>query len=399
MNIFKKAYCRIVQTVFKCALPLLPYREPKIINSVQELAPLFEKLKIKSILLITGPHLYAAQVTKPLETVLAERGIACTVYSETQANPTIKNVESALKRYEENACECIIAFGGGSPMDCAKAVGARVAYPHKSLTRLKGVLKVKRETPTIIAIPTTAGTGSEATLAAVITDDEKQYKFAISSFPLIPSYAVLDPTLTLTLPPALTATTGMDALTHAIEAYIGRSADARTGEQALQAVKLIFDNLETAYLCGNDYVARKNMLEAAYLAGIAFSKAYVGYVHAIAHSLGGKYNVAHGLANAVLLPVVLESYGKAAHKKLHQLGVAAGVADGTDSHEVGANKFIAAIKGLNAKLNVPEKLDCIIEKEVPQLAKLADKEANPLYPVPKLFSAKQLQPIYYQIKK
>lgn len=399
MNVFKKAYCRCVQTVFKCAIPLLPYREPKIINSVQELAPLFKEQKIKSVLLITGPHLYAAQATKPIEAILNEGQVACTTYHETKANPTVANAESALHLYHANKCECIIAFGGGSPMDCAKAVGARVAYPQKSLPQLKGVLKVKRKTPPIIAIPTTAGTGSEATLAAVITDDERHYKFAISSFPLIPNYAVLDPTFTLTLPPRLTATTGMDALTHAIEAYIGRSADAQTGKKALQAVALIFGNIERAYQCGNDYVARENMLKAAYLAGVAFSKAYVGYVHAIAHSLGGKYDVAHGLANAVLLPVVLEGYGKAAHKKLHNLAVAAGVAQREDSHKDGARKFICAIRELNARMGIPEKLEGIAEEDIPHLAKLADKEANPLYPVPKLFNAKQLQRFYYRIKK
>lgn len=399
MNVFKKAYCRVVQTVFRCALPLLPYREPKIYNSVSQLSLLFDNLGAKSILLITGPHLYASQATKELENLLAQKNIACTVFSQTKANPTVQNVESALALYNANNCQCIIAFGGGSPIDCAKAVGARVAYPNKNLSELKGVLKVKRKIPPLIAIPTTAGTGSEATLAAVITDENTCDKYAISSFPLIPNYAVLDAKLTATLPPHLTATTGMDALTHAVEAYIGRSTTKQTRKMALAAVRLIFENIEKAYEDGNNLCARENMLNASYLAGVAFSQSYVGYIHAIAHSLGGKYNIPHGLANAVIMPPVLEGYGKSAHKKLHELAIAAGVATSRDSHEVAANKFICAIKELNFKMGIPQTLEGICTQDIPALAKHADKEANPLYPVPKLMCAKQLQKFYYQIKK
>lgn len=399
MNVFKKAYCRIVQTAFRLALPLLPYREPELYKSVSDLSPLFDKLGVKKVLLITGPHLYSSHATKELEELLSKKLIACTIYCQTKANPTVENVHNALELYNTNGCECIIAFGGGSPIDCAKAVGAMVAYPNKNLSKLKGVLKVKRKIPPLIAIPTTAGTGSEATLAAVITDEKTCDKYAISSFPLIPGYAVLDEKLTLTLPQRLTATTGMDALTHAVEAYIGRSTTKETREKALTAVKLIFENIENAYTDGNDLCARRNMLNASYLAGVAFSKSYVGYIHAIAHSLGGKYNLPHGLTNAVLMPVVLEGYGKSAHKKLHKLAIAAGVATQTDSHEVAARKFICAIKELNLKMGIPQKLEVICNQDIPTLAKHADKEANPLYPVPKLMSAKQLRKFYYAIQK
>lgn len=279
----------------------------------------------------------------------------------------------------------------------AKALGARIAYPKKSLGELKGVLRVLRKIPTLIAIPTTAGTGSEVTLAAVITDSEKQHKYTLMDFTLIPRYAVLDPTVTYTLPPHLTATTGMDALTHAVEAYIGRSTSKETRRKALEATALVFGNIEKAYANGRDYEARANMLKAAYLAGVSFSKSYVGYIHAVAHSLGGQYNVPHGLANSVLMPIVLESYGKTAYKKLHKLGIAAGVSSQSDSREVGAKKFIAAIKGLNARMEIPEKITGIKREDIPQMAKHADKEANPLYPVPKLMNAKELQKFYYQV--
>lgn len=397
MNVFKKFYCRVFQTVFRAALPLLPYREPEIMHSVNDVASLTDKLGVKSVMLVTDSGLRGAGITAPLEKLLEEHGVKCVVYDKTRANPTVANVEEALRLYNQENCGCLIAFGGGSSMDCAKAIGARVAYPKKPLSKLKGTLKVIRKIPTLVAIPTTAGTGSEVTLAAVITDSEHNHKYPMNDFSLIPRYAVHDPSVTFTLPPSLTATTGMDALTHAVEAYIGRSTTKETRQKALEATKLIFQNIKKAYDDGKDYEARANMLKAAYLAGVAFSKSYVGYIHAVAHSLGGQYNIPHGLANSVLMPYVLEAYGKKAHKKLHRMGVAAGVADETDSHEKGAEKFIGAIKSLNAQMNIPEKLKGIKKEDIPHMAKYADAEANPLYPVPVLMNAKELERFYYAV--
>ena len=282
-------------------------------------------------------------------------------------------------------------------MDCAKAVGARIAYPKKSLDQLKGLLRVLRKIPTLIAIPTTAGTGSEVTVTAVITDSEKKHKYTMNNFTMIPSYAVLDPRVTYTLPPSLTATTGMDALTHAVEAYIGGSTSEETRALATEAVKLIFANIEIAYKDGPNYEARKNMLRAAHKAGIAFSKSYVGYIHSVAHSLGGQYNIPHGLANSVLMPIVLEEYGATAYKKLHKLGIAAGVAAEQDSHKEGAEKFIKAIRTLNSNMKIPETLSGIKKEDIPGMAKHAAKEANPMYPVPKLMNAKELEQFYYKV--
>ena len=217
------------------------------------------------------------------------------------------------------------------------------------------------------------------------------------SFPLIPHYAVLDAKLTYSLPPHLTATTGMDALTHAVEAYIGRSTSKETRRLALEATKLVFGNVDKAYTDGHNHEARENMLHAAYKAGIAFSKSYVGYIHAVAHSLGGRYGTPHGLANAVIMPYVLESYGKCAYKKLHRLGVAAGVCSENDSHEVGAKKFIEAIKALNAKMNISDKITGIKQEDISDMARHAEREANPLYPVPKLMTRKELEGFYYTI--
>lgn len=262
---------------------------------------------------------------------------------------------------------------------------------------MKGVLRVLRRLPPLIAIPTTAGTGSEVTLAAVITDSERHDKYALMSFPLIPHHAILDASLTVSLPASLTATTGMDALTHAIEAYIGRSTTRHTRRLALEATRLIFANIQTAYADGHQLEARSNMLHAAYKAGAAFSQSYVGYIHAVAHSLGGQYGTPHGLANAVILPYVLDEYGACVHRKLHELGVVAGVCNVRDTHQAGAEKFIRAIRELNAAMGIPDKLPGIRPEDIPHLAEHAEKEANPLYPVPRLMTAEDLQAIYTQI--
>ena len=397
MNIFAKIYCRVFQTAFRMALPVLPYREPEIIRSCAEIGKVAKKEKISSVLIVTDKGIVNNGLVDPVVAALQTSGISYYIYADTQPNPTVQNVEDALQAYQANHCDALIAIGGGSSMDCAKAVGARVAYPKRTVNQLGGKLKVWHKLPTLIAIPTTAGTGSETTLAAMITDSKTHHKYAIMSFPLIPKYAVLDASLTYSLPPHLTSTTGVDALTHAVEAYIGRSTSKETRRLSLEATKLVFENVEEAYKDGNNHTARENMLHAAYKAGIAFSKSYVGYIHAVAHSLGGKYGTPHGLANAVVMPYVLESYGKSVYKKLHRLGIAAGVATEEDAPMTGAIKFINAVKALNAGMNIPEKLPGIQKEDIPSLAKHAAKEANPLYPVPKLMNTRQLEQFYYMV--
>lgn len=398
MNLFKKFYCRAYQTVFKIMIPLLPYREPKILKSNDDVVNILKSNNKHKVLLVTDKGINSLGLTKSLENSILDANIGVVVYDETVANPTTDNVESAREMYLSNGCDSIIAFGGGSAMDCAKAIGARIARPNKSLNKMKGVLKVLKKIPLLIAVPTTAGTGSETTLAAVITDSKTRHKYAINDFPLIPSYALLDPTLTIGLPKFVTATTGMDALTHSIEAYIGRSTTRKTRDCALKSIKLIFENLLTAYEDGGNLQARENMLHASYLAGVAFTVSYVGYVHAIAHSLGGKYNTAHGFANAVILPYVLKKYGRSIYKKLYEMGVYAGLFDKSISHEVGAKLFIEKIEELNDKLNIPNHIDDIKREDISELAKTAEKEANPLYPVPVLFTSKELEKIYYEVK-
>ena len=397
MNPIKAIYCRTVQAVLRAALPVLPYREPEVFHNCGELSTVFQKENIRRVLIVTDAGIVRSGIAAQLEAVLDEDDISYAVYDQTRPNPTVVNVEQALSLYRRYRCQALIAIGGGSSMDCAKAVGARLARPGTPLGKLKGTLRILRPLPTLIAIPTTAGTGSETTLAAVITDTQAQHKYVMNDFVLIPKYAVLDALLTLSLPPHLTATTGMDALTHAVEAYIGRSTTRQTRQEALEATRLVFANVERAYRNGKDYEARSNMLTAAYRAGIAFSRSYVGYVHAVAHSLGGQYNIPHGLANAVLLPYVLERYGSCIHRKLHDLAIAAGVADAQESDAGAAAKFIRAIRQLNARMGIPATLEGIRPEDIPVMAAHAEKEANPLYPVPRLMTREELTFFYEQV--
>ena len=397
MNPIKAIYCRTVQAVLRAALPVLPYREPQVFHNCGELSTVFQKENIRRVLIVTDAGIVRSGIAAQLEAVLDADDISYAVYDQTRPNPTVVNVEQALSLYRRYRCQALIAIGGGSSMDCAKAVGARLARPGTPLGKLKGTLRILRPLPTLIAIPTTAGTGSETTLAAVITDTQAQHKYVMNDFVLIPKYAVLDARLTLSLPPHLTATTGMDALTHAVEAYIGRSTTRQTRQEALEATRLVFANVERAYRNGKDYEARSNMLTAAYRAGIAFSRSYVGYVHAVAHSLGGQYNIPHGLANAVLLPYVLESYGSCIHRKLHDLAVAAGVASPQEEDAGAAAKFIRAIRQLNARMGIPETLEGIRPEDIPVMAAHAEKEANPLYPVPRLMTRDELTFFYEQV--
>ena len=246
----------------------------------------------------------------------------------------------------------------------------------------------------LIAVPTTAGTGSEVTLAAVITDDETHYKYPINDFVLIPRFAVHDPEFTRGLPASITGQTGMDALTHAVEAFIGRSTTSYTRKMARQAVQLIHDNLLEAYEHGGNMRARRNMLSAAYKAGAAFTRSYVGYVHAIAHSLGGRYGIPHGLANAIILPHMLRAYGDAAAPKLADLARMAGIAPANAQDSLAAEAFIDWVDRMNETLGIPRYVSGIRRSDIPEMATHADAEANPLYPVPLLMDRLELEHMY-----
>ena len=388
---------RIYQQSFKVAIPILPYRNPKRLCSLQQLADVLKTEYKDKVLIVTDPGIVKAGLLKKVTDVLDKAYIDYYVYDQTIPNPTIANIKEAKAIYEVNGCQALIGLGGGSSMDCAKGVGASIARPDLTIQQMKGVLKVIKPLPLLIAIPTTAGSGSETTLAAVITDETTHHKYPINDFVLIPDYALLDPIMTASLPKHITSTTGMDALTHAVEAYIGKSTTAKTRRQALKATQLIFANIKQAYDDGSNLIVRGNMSDAAYLAGCAFTVSYVGYVHAVAHSLGGKYGIAHGLANAVLLPHVLKAYGSTIYPRLSELALAAGLVDESMSQTKAAKRFIEAIEQLNASMDIPTKLKGIQVKDIPLMARNAAKEANPLYPVPVYMNAKQLEQFYYDV--
>ena len=397
MNQLKKIYCRTFQTALRIALPVLPYRDPQLIGKLAQVPEVLQSEGCSKVLIITDEGIRKIGLLSPLENALIAADFPYAVYDKTVANPTTDNIAEATEMYRSTSCDGIIGFGGGSSMDCAKAAGARIAKPNQSLAKMQGILKVHKKLPLLIAVPTTAGTGSETTLAAVITDAKTRHKYVINDFPLIPRYAVLDPDVTVSLPPAVTASTGMDALTHAVEAYIGKSTTKETRKYSMTAVRLIFENIDTAYFDGRNIPARRNMLLAAYYAGCAFTKSYVGYVHAVAHSLGGEYNVAHGYANAVLLPFVLEEYGDVIDKKLAHLAVAAHVADSDTPPYEAALNFISAIKDMKKRFGIGDTIPEIQKEDIPKLSRYADREGNPLYPVPVLMDAHELEKFYYQV--
>ena len=397
MNILGRIGCRVYQFGFRLISPFLPYREPKILGNMEEVKDVLVHKGVKRVMLVTDKSIHGLGLTKNLELVLLNNGIKVVIYDNIVPNPTISCIETGLTIFKQQNCEAIIAFGGGSVMDCAKIIGARYVKPNKKVIKMKGLLKIRKKLPLFIAVPTTAGTGSEATVAAVITDEKTHKKFTINDFSLIAHYAVLDPSVTLGLPKKVTSTTGLDALVHAVEAYIGHSTTRFTRKMSEEAVKLIHDNLLVAYEDGGNEVARANMLKASYCAGVAFTRSYVGYVHAVAHSLGGKYGVAHGLANAIILPYFLEEYGESVYKPLSRLAKIIGISSPNAVESEACTAFINWVKDLCAKMDIPTKIEELKETDISELAKNASAEANPLYPVPKLMSKKELGKMYLKL--
>lgn len=401
MNIFKRFGYRSYQTVMYLAAFLLNIHEPKLISgegSLEKIPGVLKEKNLNNPLIVTDNSLYELGLLNELFDILKNAGVKYSIFHEVVPNPTIKNVNDGLEIYKSNSCDSIIAFGGGSSLDCAKVIGALSKSKGKTVEQLKGLLHVHKTMPFFIAIPTTAGTGSETTLAAVIVNEVTHHKYAINDPHLIPHLAIHEPKLLVKLPGKVTSTTGMDALTHAVEAFIGNENTRKTKRAAIESVKLINESLVKSYLESENLTHRKNMQLASYLAGVAFTRAYVGYVHAVAHSLGGKYNVPHGLANAIILPYVLEAFGKSAYKKLAILADSISLIDAKASNKEKAEAFIQYVKDMNKTMNIPEKFDIkYVKEDVEEMIKHALKEANPLYPVPREFDYKDFESIYRNI--
>lgn len=393
--------CSTVQLGIKVIDYFLGYRLPEYTfgkGALEKLPQILKEKDAGKVLVVTEAGLVELGFAKKLTDLLDEAGIEYAFYSGAEKNPTSNNVEDAFKIYRENGCRSVVALGGGSPMDCAKAVCARAVHPHLSVRHLQGILRVHKRIPLIVAIPTTSGTGSETTVAAVITDSKTRRKAAINDPVLIPRYAILDPELTATLPPFITATTGMDALSHAVESYTNHMYNTKTEDiLAKKAVQLIHDNLYKAYLDGSDMTARENMQIAALYAGRAFTRGCVGYVHAVGHTLGGLYGVPHGLAMAILLPHVMRAFGPVVHKRLAELATVCGMTGENDTEK--AEKFISWIEEMNRKMGIPEYLDMIKDEDVEQIITWAMREANPLYPTPVLWGRKELRKFIASVRR
>lgn len=347
------------------------------------------------ILIVTDSIISKLGLLTPLTDALTAGGAQFVVFDEITPDAPIPLIEKGIEFFKSNGCDAIVAFGGGSSMDASKAI-AVAATNHKSLRQLAGYLKGLRAPIKIYAVPTTAGTGSEVTVAAVISDPETHKKLVIVDPRMVPKMAALDPSLMTGLPPHITAATGIDALTHAIEAFVGNWSTPYSDGMALSAVGLIFENLRIAYNDGKNLVAREKMALASTYAGFAFTRANVGYVHAIAHQFGGKYHTPHGLANAIMLPYVLKYSRPAITERLALLAVRAKLGtEDQDSDEL-AQKFLDAVDQLNKDLGIPTTLEALQESDIADLAKAACHEAHTGYPVPRYMSREVCEGIIRQ---
>ena len=394
-------WCRSFQAVLKVGNYFMGYRMPTYLEGpgkIRELGAFLKEKNINDVLVVTGTGMVRRGQVQPLLDGFESAGIRYTLQAFDHPDPSSDDVELGFKTYKENGCKALVALGGGSRIDCAKGIAAKAVHPKKKVSQLQGLLKVHWPIPPFVAIPTTAGAGSETTVAAVITDSATHRKAAINDPFLIPKYAVLDPELTVGLPPYTTATTGMDALAHAVEAYTNHTYNTKLENRlAKEAVKLIHDNILVAFEDGANLEARQNMQRGAFYAGRAFTRGCVGYVHAVGHTLGGLYGVAHGLAMAVLLPHVMREFGAAAHKRLAELADVCGI--GGENEAEKANAFIRWIEETNKKMGLPDSFDVIREEDIDQMIAWASKEANPLYPVPVVWSKKDFRRFIQSIRR
>ena len=394
-------WCRTFQSALKVGNYFMGYRMPKYLEGpgkIRELGAFLKEKGIHDVLVVTGSGMVRRGQVQPMLDGFAANGIRYALQTYDTTDPTGDDVERGYETYKANGCKSIVAIGGGSRIDCAKGIAAKAVHPRKKVSQLQGLLKVHCPIPPFVAIPTTAGAGSETTVAAVITDSATHRKAAINDPFLIPKYAVLDPELTVDLPPYTTAITGMDALAHAVEAYTNKTYNTKLEDKlAKDAVKLIHDNILAVYEDGHNLEARQNMQRGAFYAGRAFTRGCVGYVHAIGHTLGGLYGVAHGLAMAVLLPHVMRAYGAAVHARLAELADVCGIAGSSEADK--ANAFIDWIEETNAKMGLPDKFEMVQDKDIDQMIAWAKKEANPLYPVPVIWGSEEFRALIDSIRK
>ena len=364
------------------------------IDCLDEVMTAIGKYGFRRALIVTDAGLAKAGVAAKIAGLLAERDIDSVLFDGARANPGIANVEQGLALLKAGQCDFVVSLGGGSPHDCAKGI-ALCATNGGRISDYEGVDQSTKPQLPLIAINTTAGTASEMTRFCIITDEARHVKMAIVDRNVTPLLSVNDPALMVGMPKALTAATGMDALTHAIEAYVSTAASPITDACALKAIELISVNLRQAVADGGDLTARENMAYAQFLAGMAFNNASLGYVHAMAHQLGGFYDLPHGVCNAVLLPHVLSFNASVCAERLRDVARAMGVDVQGMSAEQGSVAAIAAIRSLARDIDIPAGLSLLgaREKDIPVLASNALKDACGLTN-PRPASQKEIEGIF-----
>ncbi len=386
----KVQYYKGLAKALKVAAAVIPMPKPTLFtgpDSSLELCRAIAQLGMRKVLIVTDEVLVNIGLIDGIVKELESAGMEYVIYDGILPDPTYDQVEKGLQILQNNQCEAILAIGGGSPIDASKAIAAR-ATNDKPLTKMAGLFKLRRAPMPFFAIPTTAGTGSEVTIVSVVSDPETHQKTPIIDPKLVPMMAALDGKLMLGLPPAVTAATGMDALTHAIESYISVNATAETEAYSIAATRLIMENLEVAVKDGSNLEARQNMAMASYYAGLAFTKASVGYVHAIAHNFGAKYSTPHGLANSIVLPHILDFSKDQIVERLAELAEVSGLKNGRESRAQLASKFINRIRSMLREFDIPDRLDALKQEDIPEIARLALEEAHQNYPVPKYMNQK-----------
>ena len=367
-KIISGIYCRVFQAGMKGADYFLGYRMPDYLEGagcLKRLPALICSKGADQLLVVTDPNLVKLGLASKLTDLLDQEGLHYTVFSGVEPNPTSDNVEAGFRVYQEHGCRALVALGGGAPIDCAKAIAAKSVHPHKTVAQLQGILKVHAKIPLLFAIPTTAGTGSETTVAAVIIDSATHHKASIN-----------DP----------------------VEAYTNHTYNTELEDfLAREAVRLIHDNLLKAYHDGNDLEARGEMQKAAFFAGRAFTRGCVGYVHAVGHTLGGLYGVPHGLAMSIILPHVMRQYGPAVYDSLSELADVCGIEGRTNAEK--AHAFISWIEEMKTEMQIPVGADMIQEKDIPQIITWAMEEANPLYPTPVTWGYEDFEKLIAELRK
>ena len=374
---------------------IMPQGKPLILTgagSSIELCNTIARFGHKRVLLVTDKVLHELGLLQPMLAALEARDIQVSIYDGVLPDPTYTQVEEGIALGRSLGADAVLAVGGGSPIDAAKVIAAGLTN-HVPVAKLTGIRKVKKPALPLYAVPSTAGTGSEVTVAAVISDPVTHAKTPVIDPGTIPMAAALDPEIQKGLPPSITAATGMDALTHAIEAYLSKGATPETDRYGLAAARMIFEYLPRAYADGDDMEAREAMALASCYAGLAFTKAFVGYVHAIAHTFGARYGTPHGLANAIVMPYILEYSLDAASDRMADLAVVAKLGEPQDGKLLLAQRLLDRVREMNKELGVPETLEALRPSDISDIAKTALHEAHYLYPVPKYMDQSQCEAI------